>query len=109
MPPFGVRVFYQLDEVESLWRAAEKVADLFVYQRFDWLKDWQRLVGDVSGVRPCIVVVEDSDQQPLLLMPLAIERRRLWRALIWMGAEFFDYHAPVLMPGRICTSSAKVG
>ncbi len=96
---FGVRVFHQLDEVAPIWRKAEAVADLFVYQRFDWLEDWFRLVGAAAALRPCLVLVEDDRQEPLMLLPLAIERRLLWKALTWMGAEFFDYHAPVLMPG----------
>lgn len=95
---FGVRVFHQFDEVAPIWRKAEAVAELLVYQRFDWLEDWFRLVGATAAVQPCFVLVEDDRQQPLMLLPLAIERRFLWKALVWLGAEFFDYHAPVLMP-----------
>jgi CelD/BcsL family acetyltransferase involved in cellulose biosynthesis len=101
MSSFDIRIFHHLDEVAPVWRRAEAVADLFVYQRFDWLEDWFRLVGAAAGVQPCIVLVNDEHRQPLMLLPLAIERRLLGKALVWLGAEFFDYHAPVLMPGAL--------
>ena len=98
MRSIHVAVIDGFEQAEPLWRAAEETADLHIYQRFDWLHDWHRLVGATQGVQPCFVVLEDTSRQPLALLPLAIERRGPWRVLTWMGAEFFDYHTPLLMP-----------
>lgn len=91
-------LFAGLDEAEDLWRQVEGEADLHVYQTFDWLKDWYELIGKPNGVEPCLIAVHDERQRPLMLLPLAVERQGLWRRLVWMGADFFDYHAPILMP-----------
>lgn len=98
MQPVNIRIFTTFEDAETLWREAEKIADLHVYQTYDWLTGWYRLVGEASGVEPCLVAVSDTDQRLLTILPLAIEQHGLWRRLIWMGAEFFDYHAPILMP-----------
>lgn len=99
MADFVVQIYRSIDDAESCWREAERQADLHVYQRFDWLSGWHKSVGAPAGIEPCLVVIKERDDKLLMLLPLAIERSGLWRRLVWMGAEFFDYHAPVLMPG----------
>lgn len=99
MQPFDIQIFNTFEDAEPFWREAERTADLHVYQTYGWLTDWYRLVGAAAGVEPCLVVISDADQQSLMILPLAIEWRGFCRVLVWMGAEFADYHAPILMPG----------
>jgi len=94
----SARLFANLEDVEELWRNLEVKADLHVYQTYDWIADWYELIGRPKGTKPCLIVLNDERQQPLMLLPLAVEQRGLCRRLVWMGAEFVDYHAPILMP-----------
>ncbi len=99
MADFVVTIYRSIDDAESCWREAERQADLHVYQSFDWLSGWYKSVGVAASLEPCLAVIRGRDDKLLMLLPLAVERSGLWRRLVWMGGEFFDYHAPVLMPG----------
>jgi len=93
-----IEVFDRLEDIEVIWREVTAKANLHIYQEFDWIAEWYRLIGKPKGIKPCPTLVRGDDGQPLMLLPLAIERHGSWKRLVWMGAEFFDYHAPILMP-----------
>jgi CelD/BcsL family acetyltransferase involved in cellulose biosynthesis len=66
-----VEVFDDLSAAEPHWRALELVDILATpYQRYDFLKHWQRHVGSNSGVAPFIVVGFNQESEPLFLLPL---------------------------------------
>src|SRR4029079_3713068 len=66
-----VEVFDDLSAAEPHWRALELVDSLATpYQRYDFLKHWQRHVGLNSGVAPFIVVGFNQESEPLFLLPL---------------------------------------
>lgn len=66
-----VEVFDDLTAAEPHWRALELVDSLATpYQRYDFLKHWQRHVGSNSGMTPFIVVGFNQESEPLFLLPL---------------------------------------
>jgi CelD/BcsL family acetyltransferase involved in cellulose biosynthesis len=91
-----IAVHEDLSAIERDWRAFEPHADGTVFQSFDWLATWQRLIGVRNGVRPAIVVARDAAGANLFLLPLAVRPARFARELTWLGSELCDYNAPLL-------------
>src|SRR5664279_2378298 len=91
-----IAVYEDLSEIELDWRAFEPHADGTVFQCFDWLATWQRLIGVRNGVRPAIVVARDAAGAILFLLPLAVRAAGFARELTWLGTELCDYNAPLL-------------
>src|ERR1039457_318121 len=91
-----ITVHEDLSAIEQDWRAFEPQADCTVFQSFDWLATWQRLIGVRNGVRPAIVVARDGAGTILFLLPLAIRPAGFARELTWLGSELCDYNAPLL-------------
>ncbi|HET7912086.1 MAG TPA: GNAT family N-acetyltransferase [Pseudolabrys sp.] len=66
-----VEIFVDLTAAEPHWRALELGDSLATpYQRYDFLKHWQRHVGSNAGITPFIVVAFNPDGEPLFLLPL---------------------------------------
>jgi CelD/BcsL family acetyltransferase involved in cellulose biosynthesis len=101
---FRITVHEALSAIEQDWRAFEASADGTVFQCFDWLATWQRLIGVRNGVRPAIVVGRDCAGIILFLLPLAVRSAGFARELIWLGSELCDYNAPLLA----ATFSARI-
>ena len=99
-----ITVHEDLSAIEQGWRAFEPHADGTVFQNFDWLATWQRLIGVRNGVRPAIVVGRDGTGTILFLLPLAVCSAGFARELIWLGSELCDYNAPLLA----ATFSARI-
>jgi CelD/BcsL family acetyltransferase involved in cellulose biosynthesis len=81
-----------LDAAEQQWRRFEQVADCTPFQTFDWLRTWQRHIGEPAHVQPLIAIASYPDGETAFILPLAVERRRL----CWLGEELNDYNAPLL-------------
>jgi CelD/BcsL family acetyltransferase involved in cellulose biosynthesis len=81
------------DQAETVWRSLENQQDLSTpYQRFDFLRPWQQLVGTQEGLEPLIVIAYDRDRMPLLLLPLVL--RQAWgiRAVHFMGGKHATFN-----------------
>ena len=99
-----IAVHEDLSAIERDWRTFEPHADGTVFQSFDWLATWQRLIGVRNGVRPAIVVGRDGTGTILFLLPLAVRSAGFARELAWLGSELCDYNAPLLA----ATFSARI-
>jgi CelD/BcsL family acetyltransferase involved in cellulose biosynthesis len=65
-----VEIFRDMAGAESYWRALEREDSLSTpYQRYDFLKLWQRHVGAGAGISPFIVVGFNAAGEPLFLWP----------------------------------------
>ena len=84
--------------VESAWREFEKTADGTVFQRYDWLLEWNNHVGKKKNIVPVIVSGTGVDGRLLILLPFGIEKRGTLRHLVWLGSDLCDYNAPLLAP-----------
>ncbi|MEM7041316.1 MAG: GNAT family N-acetyltransferase [Pseudomonadota bacterium] len=83
-------------EAEAAWRDYESLQDHYLYQTFDWLACWYETIGRHRSLKPCLVDVRDHEGSPLAFLPLALEKRLLGTALIWLGGDITDYHGPLL-------------
>jgi CelD/BcsL family acetyltransferase involved in cellulose biosynthesis len=82
-----------LGEAESIWRCLENQPHFSTpYQRFDFLRPWQRLVGEREGVRPFIVIAYDRERRPLLLLPLVLCRAHGMRVAYFMGGKHATFN-----------------
>lgn len=85
-----------LEVIEQEWRHFEQIADCSPFQTVAWLGTWQRCVGAVTGVKPAIVLGRDENAELFFILPLAIEKTRFYRRLVFLGHELCDYNAPLL-------------
>jgi CelD/BcsL family acetyltransferase involved in cellulose biosynthesis len=89
-------VYTSIDESAAAWRDFEAEADCWPFQCFDFVEAWLATVGCAEGVEPCIVMVADSAGEPLMLLPLALQKRGPLRTLSWIGGVMADYKAPLI-------------
>lgn len=101
-----VEVFRSLDDARGAWLVFQERGDLYVFQTFEWLENWQRHVGAKSGVEPCLVTVYDNDD-PLYFFPLGIAKSSFVKALVWLGGEFSDYGAPIVVSRKPADRDAR--
>jgi CelD/BcsL family acetyltransferase involved in cellulose biosynthesis len=91
-----IDVVSDLSAVEPIWRGLESGTSSFTpYQRFDFLAAWQRQVGERQDTSPFIVVAYDTDRQPLLLLPLVLQRRLGVRIAAFMGDKHPTFNMPL--------------
>ena len=88
-----VDLLADLDQAETVWRNLENQQHFSTpYQRFDFLRPWQRLVGAREGLRPLIVIAYDRDRVPLLLLPLVVKEAWGIRAVHFMGGKHATFN-----------------
>ena len=89
----AIEVFTDIDAAEVVWRTLESQNHISTpYQRFDFLRPWQTMVGTREGLRPLIVVAYDCDRTPLLLLPIALNRSRGERVAQFMGGKHATFN-----------------
>ncbi|WP_298261988.1 GNAT family N-acetyltransferase [Bradyrhizobium sp.] len=89
----AIDIFTGLDEAETVWRGLESRHHLFTpYQRFDFLRHWQQMVGAREGLRPLVIVAYDRDRVPLLLLPLVLKERWGIRVVHFMGGKHATFN-----------------
>jgi CelD/BcsL family acetyltransferase involved in cellulose biosynthesis len=86
-----------LEAVEPEWRRFEETADCTVFQSYDWHVLWRKHIGAPAGSQPVVIVGRERDRV-LFILPLAVERGRISRALTWHAGDLSDYNAPLLAP-----------
>ncbi len=91
----SLAIFRDVSDAENVWRAFEATADCTAFQTYDWHSAWQRHIGNERGVTPAIVVGRARGAVAFIL-PLAIDRGRGIRRLVWHASELCDYNAPLL-------------
>lgn len=89
----AIDIFSDLDQAETVWRSLELQRHLSTpYQRFDFLRPWQRTVGTRAGFQPLIVVAYDRDRTPLLLLPLVLKQAWGLRIAHFMGGKHATFN-----------------
>ena len=84
----AVEIFTELAQTETVWRSLELQHHLSTpYQRFDFLRPWQQMVGTCAGLQPLVTVAYDRDRVPLILLPLVLQRTRGIRIARFMGGK----------------------
>jgi CelD/BcsL family acetyltransferase involved in cellulose biosynthesis len=89
----AVEVFTDIGEAETVWRSLELQHHLSTpYQRYDFLRPWQQMVGAREGLRPLVVIAYDCDRVPLLLFPLVLRQSWGVRIAHFMGGKHATFN-----------------
>jgi CelD/BcsL family acetyltransferase involved in cellulose biosynthesis len=88
----SVEILDDLGQAEAVWRSLENQQFSTPYQRFDFLRPWQRHVGEREGLLPFIVIAHDAESRPLLLLPLALRHNRGVRIACFMGGKHVTFN-----------------
>ena len=92
----AVDIFADIDQAETVWRSLETRHHLSTpYQRFDFLRHWQRMVGAREGFRPLVVVAYDRDRVPLLLLPLVVKQSWGVQIAYFMGGKHATFNMAI--------------
>jgi CelD/BcsL family acetyltransferase involved in cellulose biosynthesis len=89
----SVDIVSDLAKAEAIWRGLEDRPRFSTpYQRFDFLEPWQRQVGARENAEPFIVIAQDAERRPLLLLPLALRHRHGIRTAGFMGGKHATFN-----------------
>lgn len=84
-------------DLEMIWKKIEPSSQYHTFQSYEWLKFWQKTIGDcVLGVKPWIAVVLNSDDQPMMIFPFGVRRSLGARILEFLGGGQGDYQGPLI-------------
>jgi CelD/BcsL family acetyltransferase involved in cellulose biosynthesis len=88
-----VEIIDDLALAEPHWRALERGNVLASpYQRYDFLKLWQRHIGNRAGVTPFIVVGFDVRGDPLFLWPFGCRTLAGLRVVEFLGGKHANFN-----------------
>lgn len=73
----------------------------YAFQCADVLEAWCDTIGKSRAIEPLFVALLRSDGEPLLLLPLGIERRSGLRILSFLDGGVSDFNAPVMFTGAL--------
>ena len=99
---FEVTVSVNFDEVAGIWPPMKRAGSgselprAFAFQCREFISGWLNTVGRARRTQGVFVVVRDAQSNPLMLLPLAMERRCGVRVLGFIDGGLSDYNAPVL-------------
>ena len=89
----SVEIHSDFRAVEHIWRAFDSSPQCGTpYQRFGLVTAWQDNVGVKLGAKPCAVVVCDSEQRPLALLPLVTSSRGPFRIAGFPGGKHSNFN-----------------
>ncbi len=92
-PIARIDLLADLDQAETIWRSLENQQYLYTpYQRFDFLRHWQRRLGTREGLHPLILVAYDQEHVPLVLLPLVLSETRGIRIARFMGGKHATFN-----------------
>lgn len=83
---------HRFEDVEPIWRAFECEADVTPYQRYDFLRLWQKHIGDAEGVTPFIVIGRDPSGEILCLLPLGKFPRGRFHVARYLAGKHANYN-----------------
>jgi CelD/BcsL family acetyltransferase involved in cellulose biosynthesis len=88
-----VEIFNTMAAAEPHWRALEHADSLATpYQRYDFLKLWQRHVGSEAGISPFIVVGFNAGRDPLFLWPFGSRHVGSMVSLEFLGGKHANFN-----------------
>ena len=99
-------------EVPDYWPSAADGTDhtkRHVFQTREFIEAWMATRGVSSAVGAYFVEVRDTENQPLLLLPLTVTSSRGARTLGFMDAGLADYNAPVLFVRPVQWTAENAG
>jgi CelD/BcsL family acetyltransferase involved in cellulose biosynthesis len=104
-PQFQITVTSDFSTLTELWPTMSQAGlgahapRAYVFQCREFIEVWLRTIGAAKRVEPAFVLVCDQCSQPLMLLPLGIERRGGVRVVRMLDGGVSDYNAPILFVG----------
>ena len=92
----NISVLNNFEEAQHVWQEFEKTSYCYGFQTYEWSHNWFKAVGKTINIKPCLVKVATESGEPLIFLPLGIQKKYGVQCLQWMGGIVSDYHAPVL-------------
>jgi CelD/BcsL family acetyltransferase involved in cellulose biosynthesis len=87
-----VDIIEDMAAAEPHWRSLEAGHSLATpYQRYDFLKLWQRHIGTAAGITPIIVAGFNADGAPLFLWPFGRRQLAGARVLEFLGGNHANF------------------
>lgn len=80
-----------LSGLSGLWKSFESDAVCTPYQRYDWLRLWQRHIGEASCIKPLIGILSSDDGRIIAILPFGLHTRGLLRTASWLGDKHANY------------------
>ncbi len=103
-----VEIFDTMAAAEQHWRALEHADSLATpYQRYDFLKLWQRHVGSEAGISPFVVVGFNAGRDPLFLWPFGSRRIGSMVSLEFLGGKHANFNMALWRRDVAATIEAK--
>src|SRR5690242_18023770 len=95
-----VTVAGSLDDFRDVWPRTNdlKGTAAYVFQCADILEAWIDTFGRARATQILLVLISDAAGQPLMALPLGIEKHGGLSTLSFLDAGVSDYNAPVLYP-----------
>jgi len=88
-----IEILEDMGSAEPHWRALEAGLSLATpYQRYDFLKLWQRHIGTAAGVTPFIVVGFNAAGAPLFLWPFGRRMLAGQRVVEFLGGKHANFN-----------------
>lgn len=91
-----VSIYNSIEEIQAVWQPFQKSAHCYGFQTYEWLHQWYQTIGPALGAQPCIVVVADNRQAPLMILPLVIQKKLGIDCLTFADGQVADYNAPLV-------------
>lgn len=107
-PGFATELLPDFAAAEALWRGLEASGVGSPYQRFDWQRSYAAAMGAAARFEPCLILVRDGARRPVLLLPLALERRSGLRIAAPIGGKHANYHLPLMASGMAMPSPGEL-
>ena len=88
-----IEIIDDMAAAEPYWRALEAGNSLSTpYQRYDFLKLWQRHIGTAAGVAPFIVTGLNAEGAPLFVCPLGCRAVAGLRVVEFLGGKHANFN-----------------
>ncbi|MGN6310585.1 MAG: GNAT family N-acetyltransferase [Xanthobacteraceae bacterium] len=101
-----VEIFRNMTAAEQTWRRLEGPGSVLTpYQRFDLLANWQNHVGTETGIEPIIAVARDAYREPLMLLPLGIQRDHGVGVASFLGDKHITFNMPICRRDFLATAT----
>ena len=99
--PDQIWLTHTLSDFNDFWPRSQqlKAARCYAFQCADILEVRCRTIALARKIETLFVAVLDAERNPLLLLPLGIERRHGVRILTFLDGGLSDYNSPVVFPG----------
>lgn len=99
-PLARIRIFDDLADAAPTWERLQTAGAIqSPYQAYDWVHLWHSHVSPHEGVKPLVIAGFDTDDNPLFLWPLVLERMGKLNVAAFFGGKHATLNFPAWQAG----------